>query len=373
MERALKCPQCQAPLPVARFARSVVCPFCGSTVLLDEHAVAAQRFHAAFAAWDTPAAGAGGVAGGARGSASIVDTHWELGRLVAHGETADVYAARRARWPTTMGLLKVLRDRRDAAGFDHEWDMLMRIQGSAVSGASRLPERLPQPVRRGEITAGEHAGARGMVLRWAPGYMHTFEDVRRVHRDGIEARASIWVWRRILELLAFLHAAGYVHGAVVPPHLLVEDGEHGVRLVGFRRAGRAGAAVQAPPVAGYESLWPARSAGAAGAAKSVTGGLTPALDLAMSARCVAWLLGGDAATGEVPDAIPSRLAEQIRRTAMIGGSGGSAGGGAGEPAGDDAAANGAGAAWTLRERLGELAREIYGPPAFCPITMPEET
>jgi hypothetical protein len=337
-ERALKCPQCNAPLSPSRLARSAVCPFCGTTVLFDEPSVPAQRFREAFRAWNSP------ETHGYTRWESIGASHWALGALVGRGEVADVYAAQRARWPTERALLKILRDRRDAPGLDHEWKVLVELQQSDATGAATFAARLPQPVARGEITAGTHAGARAIVLRWADGFEHTFEAVQRVYPHGIEVRPSIWIWRRILEILSFLHASGFVHGAVLPPHLLAEEGEHGVRLVGFRGAGRAGTELRSI-CPRFERFYPKEAL--------ATRRLTCAADLAMSARCIAALLGGDGASGEVPSAVPAPLAGEIARVGSL------------------SAATGGGA-WELRERLGELARELFGPPVFCPLKMPRE-
>jgi len=337
-ERALKCPQCNAPLTPSRFARSVVCPFCGSTVLLDEQAVPAERFRAAFRAWSSP------ENHGYTSWISIGDSHWALGPRIAQGEVSDVHAAERARWPTERALLKILRDHRDEAGFQHEWQVLETLQESDAPGAARLAARLPQPILYGAATDGARPGAKVMVLRWANGFVHTFEDVRRAYPRGIEPRPSVWIWRRILELLAFLHAAGFVHGAVLPPHLLVEEGEHGVRLVGFRAADRAGLPLR-DVCSRCESFYPPDLLGSRK--------LAPAADLAMSARCVAALLGGDPASGRMPASVPAPLAREIGRVSSLH-----------ESSGGDA--------WELHKRLGELAREIFGPPAFCPLKMPKE-
>jgi hypothetical protein len=351
-ERALKCPQCNAPLPpVGRFARSVVCPFCSTTVLLDEQAISVARFRAAFKDWNSPASHgfSSWISIGARAG----ESHWALGEIVGRGEISDVYAAQRARWPTERALVKVLRNpgsRRDAASFDHEREVLAALQGSRTAGYETFVLRLPQPIAHGEVSAGTSetsggalASSRALVLRWAEGYVHTFEDAARAYPGGIEPRASIWIWRRILETLSFLHGAGYVHGAVLPPHLLVETGEHGVRLVGFRAADHPGAPL-AEVSPRFERFYPRELL------KSRQ--LSPAADLAMSARAVAALLGGDPASGEVPRAVPAPLAAEIARAA------------------DFNRADELGGAWALRERLGAIAHEVFGPPAFCPLVLP---
>ncbi|HEY7215207.1 MAG TPA: hypothetical protein VIC28_11290, partial [Thermoanaerobaculia bacterium] len=203
----------------------------------------------------------------------------------------------------------------------------------------------PQPVLYGAVTGGSLPGAKVMVLRWEDGFVHTFEDVRRAYPRGIDPRPSIWIWRRILELLAFLHyTSGFIHGAVLPPHLLIQNGEHGVRLVGFRCANLPGLPLRDVD-SRFASFYP----------RELLAGrtLTAAADLAMSARCVAVLLGGDAASGEVPGAVPAPLAHEIHRVSSLR-----------EASLSDA--------WELRESLGELARKVFGPPAFCPLIMPEE-
>ena len=95
MVQAITCPQCGGPLSPHRFARSIVCPFCGATVRLDETAISAARFHETFRIWNSP------ETYGFAECISIGSRHWALDRRIAHGDSADVYLGRRARWPST--------------------------------------------------------------------------------------------------------------------------------------------------------------------------------------------------------------------------------------------------------------------------------
>jgi LSD1 subclass zinc finger protein len=326
--RVLECPNCGAPLAPPRFARSVVCSFCQSTVQVDPSAVSAAPFREALAAWNSP------ETHGYTNFVSIGQGHWATRRFIARGEISDAYLAERARWPTERVLLKILREPEDAPLFDREWEVLNTLQRSEAPGAALFTTLLPQPVVRGLVEDGTCRGRRAMAFRWATGFRETLEGVRRAYPRGIDPQVSIWMWRRILELLTFLHRSGVVHGAVVPPHILVEDGEHGIRLVGYSAAGASGTPL-ATQCGRFEPFYSARR-------------LSPGADVAMSARSIAYVLGAGGAGTDVPASVPEPLADLIRRVAS----------------------DGAEDAWDLRESVGKVARTLYGPPSFHPLMMP---
>ena len=337
MPYAITCPQCNGPITPHRFARSIVCPYCGNTVELDETSVLAETFHEAFRIWNDPASY------GISSWVSFGDSHWTLDKHLARGSISDVYAGWRARWPTELVILKLLRDPKNSNLFDNEWAAIQTLQKSTASGADTFTRLIPQPVLHGDSTGGAFVGRRVTIFRWASGFHHTFEKVRQAYPDGIPPQASIWVWRRILEVLTFIHNSGMAHGAILPAHLLVQEGEHGVRLVGYSFAGRTGEQLRSIPTE-YKSYYPSPSRS--------WSKLSAQLDLVMSARCVAHILGGDPETASLPGAVPPELAEIIRRIALSKYDG---------PASEDA--------WTIREELGAIAKKVFGPPAFIPIEM----
>lgn len=338
MEHAIMCPQCNAPLTPHRFARSVVCPYCGTTVQLDESSLSASMFHEAFSVWNSPATYQ------IPSWISIGDRHWALEKFVARGDFSDVYTARLARWPTELAILKLLRDRQDIGRFEKEWNSIQALQKSAAPGAETFTRLLPQPIIHGDITAGSFPGRRVSIFRWISGFHHNLDEVIKAYPGGIPPRASIWIWRRILEVLSFIHASGMAHGAVLPANLMVQENEHGVRLVGYSFSGRLKEKLQVVP-GGYAPFYPKPA--------SSWSTLTAQLDLTMSARCIAAILGGNPETASLPKMVPAQLAGIVRRIALS------------EPVGvanEDA--------WTIREELGEIAREVFGPPQFVPIVMP---
>jgi len=56
-------------------------------------------------------------------------------------------------------------------------------------------------------------------------------DVRAAYPDGVDPRDVAWMWRRLLVALGFAHGAGVLHGAVLPEHVLIHPGDHGLVLV----------------------------------------------------------------------------------------------------------------------------------------------
>jgi hypothetical protein len=290
--------------------------------------VSAALFRQALAAWNSPET---------HGYTSVVtfgETHWTTHHFIARGEISDVYLAERARWPTERVLLKLLREPEHKALFDREWEVLEKLQQSEAPGAASFTTLVPQPVARGLVDAGPYHGRRAMAFRWATGFDQTFEGVRQAYPRGIDPQQSIWMWRRILELLSFLHRSGVVHGAVLPPHVLVQNGEHGIRLVGYNAAGEPGT----PPAtfcSRFENFYPEKL-------------LSRKADVAMSARSIAFVLAANGAGSNVPATVPEPLADLIRTVAALG----------------------AEDAWSVRESVGKVARALYGPPSFHPLVMP---
>jgi hypothetical protein len=338
MEHAIMCPQCNAPLVVHPFASTVICSYCGATVQLDESSVSATLFHQAFHVWNSP------QTYGFPSWISLGESHWAIDHLIAKGEISDVYFGQRARWPTELVVVKILRDPQDSRQLDNEWESLERLHGSTTQGAETFTTMLPQLVKHSLISAGQFAGNQVSIFRWESGFRHTLAEVIQAYPKGIPPRISIWVWRRILEILFFIHASGMAHGAVLPSHLLVQDNEHGIRLIGYSFAGQQGQKIKAfSPES--ESIDPDLSRAEVA--------LAPQLDLKMSARCIIAVLGGEPATASLPATVPSPLAELIKRIALID---------LDTTSGEDA--------WSIREELGRIADRVFGPPRFCPIMLP---
>ncbi len=292
-----RCPNCGANLPPPPPSGSVRCEFCATRL-----AVEAGRWKAsAPEALDEPLRDPERPrlwVGGAR--------YCVLGRL-AKGEASDVFLARRDARVTELVVLKISSD---AARLGREWAALEALPRSTAEGSAHFARLLPQPVATGTARLGMHGneGDRPVsVLRWRSGFIHTFDDVFSAYPGGVPPESSIWMWKRMLELLGWVHRSGWSHGAVTPAHLLMHARDHGVVLVGWSRA--------------------SKSPGAA--------------DIAASATVIQRALGSQRA--------PAALADLLAQTVK-------------SPPSD---------AWALKETLDRTARDAFGPPKYVPSVMPD--
>lgn len=262
-----------------------------------------------------------------------------LGRL-ARGAGSDVFLAERDGRLTERVVLKILRHDADRKLVEHEHDVLGAIESSPAQGAPHFSRLLPQRVAIGTARLGERgeAGERFVsAFRWRSGFVHTADDVMASHPNGVPPEHVVWMWKRVLELLGWLHATGHVHGAVIPAHWLVHARDHGVVLCGWSCAWAAGAPLYAKH-AGAQAYYP----------PDVRVGhvLQPSLDVEMSARVASRLLGGTA------DAPPEHVPEPIRRVVL----------GAMVRTSNDA--------WAVKDRIQVAANEVFGPPRFVKFEMP---
>jgi hypothetical protein len=257
-----------------------------------------------------------------------------LGRL-AVGDGSEVFMARRDARVTENVVLKVLRTTSDGDLLAREWQTLEALMRSTAQGHEHFRRLLPQPVVHGKIA--ERAGRLASVFRWRSGFSYTLDDVMRRYERGVDPRAAVWMWKRVLELLGWVHRAGYVHGAVTPPHVLIHPRDHGAVLVGWSCATHN---QRLPAVSLSQRAYYPNDTWTRGVA-------TPATDMIMLARCIASVLGGDAARGSVPSSVPSPVAALVMEQA--------------ERGSDDA--------WAVMERVSEAGVAAFGAPRFVTFHM----
>jgi serine/threonine protein kinase len=249
---------------------------------------------------------------------------YAVGGAIAHGDLCDLYETTFDGIPAVM---KVARSGADSDLVEREAETLRRLwpAGQPEEKFYRyLPCLLDSFVidgRRANVIPrfGEHV---------------SLADVMDAFPDGLDFRDVVWMTKRVLVALGFVHRNGLVHGAVLPPHVLVHPIDHGARLVDWCYAAPDATKVRAMSASFCDLVAPEIP-------KKQPA--SPATDIYMAAKCALRLLG----TTDAPEPLRKFLAtctvaSPARRP-------------------DDA--------WKLHEEFDELLMRLVGKPKYRPLEL----
>jgi serine/threonine protein kinase len=225
--------------------------------------------------------------------------------LLGVGEISKVYLAQRIAAMPYLATIKISSAPGAASRYAREAEVLQELH--AIS--SLLPEVFAHGPVDGD--SSRHT----LVLAHPNGYWGSLADLNEHFPNGIDPRHAVWIWRRMLDILRFVHAQGWSHRDVRPEHALVHPEDHAVRLISW------------------------------GSAQKNTD--NAAADLLRCARTVLVLLSGSA--GSLPSAVPPALAKLLTRASQ-----------------DEAFCRTQGAQG-LDDMLRAAALEAFGPPSFVPL------
>lgn len=272
---ALKCPQCGAPLPRVALWRTVKCNSCGSLITKTESVVTRDSFRQAWNRSRQESAKLDAVVCGGAG--------YQLLQRLGAGEISEVFLARRIGSQPLLATIKLSSASGSAAVYAREAQVSHELQLLDSDGAGAYFSRLlPEVIAQGVVEGGN--GKQALVLCHPTGYWGSLASLSDHFASGIDPRHAVWIWRRMLEVLSFVHKHGWCHGDIRPEHALVHPQDHGVRLIGWTSAKKG-----------------------AGEKGKVT-------DLRRSARVVQVLLCG-ASGSNSPGSVPEGLAQLVTRAA----------------------------------------------------------
>jgi hypothetical protein len=310
---SVSCPQCGAPLPRVAIWRTVKCGSCGALITRTESVVSRDTFRQALARARHQSARSGQ-------SIECAGERYQLGELLGGGEISQVFRAQRLGALPLLATVKLSSAPAAASRYAREAQVLRELQALGGGGdGAYFSQRLPEVMAQGAVegTQDRHA----LVLRHPNGFWGSLASLNERYPQGLDSRHAVWIWRRLLEILGFIHRQGWAHGDVRPEHALVHPQDHGIRLIGWASAqGDARATLQAA-------------------------------DLVRSARLVSVLLIGAGETDAIPGHVPTGLAQLVTRAGQ-----------------DEQFCREQGAAG-LDGRLQAAARAAFGPPAFVSLAV----
>lgn len=310
---ALNCPQCSAPLPRVAIWRAVKCTSCGALINRTESLVMRDSFRQAL----LRARQAQGAAGG---DLQCAGESYHVIQSLGGSETSQVYLARRISGQPFLATIKLSAASAAAVRYAREAEVLKELQSLQEGAASvYAAQRLPEVIAQGPVVG--HDGRQALVLRHPIGYWGSLAALSERFSNGIDPRHVVWIWRRMLDVLHFVHAQGWAHGDVRPEHALVHAPNHGVLMIGWASAQKNASA------------------------------RAQAADLLRSARVVRVLVCGAAGSGGLPAGVPAALADLLMRASE-----------------DETFCQEKGATG-LDGLLRTAAQEAFGPPSFLPLNL----
>lgn len=233
-----------------------------------------------------------------------------------------------------LGIVKIARNTLDNDLVQHEVEIL-RYLWPAGQTEEKFYRYLPHC-----LVSGEYDSRAYNVFPRFDGYI-SMADILRAYPEGIDFRDMVWMFKRTLAGLGFVHRKEVVHGAIIPPHILVHPTDHGAKIVDWCYAVQ----YAKHPVKAMVPEWEAYYAEAIPNKR----GATPGTDIEMITRCAVGLIGGDPKTGKIPDTVPREIIAFFRRLL------------------DDQPEN----AWTVHEAFDKLLEKVVGKRKYRPFAMPD--
>ena len=171
---------------------------------------------------------------------------------------------------------------------------------------------------------------------------HSLAEVNKRFPKGIDPADGVWMFHRLLAALAKTHELGLVHGAVLPPHLLIRPEDHNGILIDWCYSVEIGGQIQAvsPP---YKHYYPPEVLAKRPA--------TPATDIYMAALILIELLGGDEYGHRPSPQTPRPLAALLKSCLL------------------ESPHRRPQDAWEVFEQSHELCKKLFGTPVFREFVM----
>ena len=271
---------------------------------------------------------------------------YTLLKILAAGDIADLHLAQSAghdKADTDLHdyVLKISRVLNGEKLLDNERKVLAEVLTKAADTTYR--KYFPTLVE--SFPAQDKIAKRVNVFTYEPADFYTGEELHSKIPE-LTSRHLAWMFKRLLTAIGFVHRAGYIHGAILPPHIRIQTKSHGIQLTSFSHAVNKGEKIKT--ISGKYKEWYPPEVLAKEAA-------IPETDIYMAAKCMFYLAGVDP---NKPANIPATQIpipmQRFFQSCLLPGA---------KMRPDDA--------WALHDEFDELLKTLYGKPRFQHLHVPE--
>lgn len=260
---------------------------------------------------------------------------YEIKDTIASGDVADIY---NAVWDGNSYIVKASRVPEGIGALKREEEVLKALVTAA--GDKKVKYDLYLPAFCESFSIRDRIAKRVNVYRRQDGF-YTLDAVHRRHPQ-LDERHLVWIYKRLLSILGFVHQNGWVHGAICPSHLMVNAENHGIHLIGWGQSVKIKEKITKGS-SEFISWYPKEVRD-----KKPVGAAT---DLYMASLLMIWLSGGDVATWKPGSQVTPRIASFWKSNLL------------------DSPNMRAGDAWELSDEFNKVVESIYGKPRFTHLVM----
>jgi serine/threonine protein kinase len=225
----LNCPQCAAPLPRQALWKSAQCSYCGVMVSKTETTVLRESFRGALQRQRAIGSSGSSVLRCNGQTFALKET------LLTSPDGSRFILGQRVGAAPIQVLLKLGDKAKFKSLFLRESQTLAHFHGIQSAPGGYYSRLMPNVVEMGD--ADEFfPNQTVLVLGLVPGLWGSLSSVVSNHANGVDARHVVWMWRRVLEMLAYVHSEGWSHGDLSPEMSWVNPRDHGVHLMNWSKA-----------------------------------------------------------------------------------------------------------------------------------------
>lgn len=206
---------------------------------------------------------------------------------IAKGDICDIYLSTDRR-----KLLKIARKQKFTPLMKNEEDSLKKIiPVDSPNMSAFLPAILDSFIV--PMTKSEKVSVHVM------GYDSDFISLVELHKvyNKLDPRHFAWIFKRILMGISIVHHAGFIHGSIMPQHILVNKVNHDSKLIDFIHCVELGNKIKVKTKT--KDFYP----------PEILDDKIPGVesDIYMAGKVGVYLLGGDLSTNIIPNDVPRKI------------------------------------------------------------------
>lgn len=230
---------------------------------------------------------------------------------------------------TTLVAIKIVNDKADNDLMQNEIRIIQKLR----TDPSGYQQHLPVFVDQFRTTDGKV----GCVLEYI-GDSYDFDTIHQRYPNGVDSKHAVWMFKRLLSVLGYVHSQKIVHCNIEPAHILIRPRDHNAFLIDWSYAAYNPKHTREKFRVANDKYSPPEVL----ARKSPL----PSSDLYSLAKCMVYILGGDIETKKFPAAVPKELQNFLKSLLL------------------ESPLQRTRYAWELLDELKKLNHKLWGPSKF---------